>query len=267
MKESIAAYYAERGVRLDEDEIFVSDGAKSDLGNMLDLFAVENTALIPDPVYPVYVDTNVMAGRRVLFMDANEENGFLPLPDYQADADIIYLCSPNNPTGAVYNKEGLLAWVDYAIAKKAVIFFDAAYEAFIGDPELPRSIYSIPGAKRCAIEFCSFSKFAGFTGTRCGYTVVPPRCAPAGSTKCGCAGRPPSSTACRTSSSAARRPPFLPREGGSAWRISPIIKRTRASWPRLWKAFVSGSPAAGIRRTFGCAARTGQNPGRFSTCC
>ncbi len=173
LKESIAAYYAERGVRLDEDEIFVSDGAKSDLGNMLDLFAVENTALIPDPVYPVYVDTNVMAGRRVLFMDANEENGFLPLPDYDVDADIIYLCSPNNPTGAVYNKEGLSAWVDYAIAKNAVIFFDAAYEAFIGDPELPRSIYSIPGAKRCAIEFCSFSKFAGFTGTRCGYTVVP----------------------------------------------------------------------------------------------
>jgi LL-diaminopimelate aminotransferase len=173
LKESILAYYAERGVQLEEGEVFVSDGAKSDLGNMLDLFDADNTVLIPDPVYPVYVDTNVMAGRRVLFMDANEANGFLPLPDYSVDADIIYICSPNNPTGAVYDKDGLTAWVNYALKKGAVIFFDAAYEAFIVDPALPRTIYAIPGAKQCAIEFCSFSKFAGFTGTRCGYTVVP----------------------------------------------------------------------------------------------
>lgn len=173
LKESILAYYAERGISLEEGEVFVSDGAKSDLGNMLDLFDADNTVLVPDPVYPVYVDTNVMAGRRILFMNANENNGFLPLPDESVDADIIYLCSPNNPTGAVYDKAGLTAWVNYALAKNAVIFFDAAYEAFIVDPELPRSIYAIPGAKECAIEFCSFSKFAGFTGTRCGYTVVP----------------------------------------------------------------------------------------------
>lgn len=173
LKESILAYYAERGIQLEEGEVFVSDGAKSDLGNMLDLFDADNTVLIPDPVYPVYVDTNVMAGRRILFMNANESNGFLPLPDEGVDADIIYICSPNNPTGAVYDKEGLTAWVNYALNKNAVIFFDAAYEAFIVDPELPRSIYAIPGAKECAIEFCSFSKFAGFTGTRCGYTVVP----------------------------------------------------------------------------------------------
>ncbi len=173
LKESIAAYYARRGVMLDEHEIFVSDGAKSDLGNILDLFTEENVALIPDPVYPAYVDTNIMAGRRVLYMEANEGNGFLPLPDYAVDADIIYLCSPNNPTGAVYGKAALSAWVEYAHAKSAVIFFDAAYEAFIADPSLPRSIYEIPGAKSCAVEFCSFSKIAGFTGTRCGYTVVP----------------------------------------------------------------------------------------------
>ena len=173
LKESILAYYEERGVQLEEGEVFVSDGAKSDLGNLLDLFDADNTVLIPDPVYPVYVDTNVMAGRRILFMNANESNGFLPLPDESVDADIIYICSPNNPTGAVYDSAGLAAWVNYALKKGAVIFFDAAYEAFIVDPELPRSIYAIPGAKECAIEFCSFSKFAGFTGTRCGYTVVP----------------------------------------------------------------------------------------------
>jgi len=173
LRESIVGYYADRGVSLELNEVFVSDGAKSDLGNMLDLFNSDNTALIPDPVYPVYVDTNIMAGRKVLFMDANEGNGFLPQPDWSVDTDIIYLCSPNNPTGAVYDKNGLSAWVDYAIHKGAVILFDAAYEAFISDPALPHSIYQIPGAKECAIEVCSFSKFAGFTGTRCGYTVVP----------------------------------------------------------------------------------------------
>lgn len=173
LKTAIHAYYAERGVTLHEDEIFISDGAKSDLGNILDLFADDNTVLIPDPVYPVYVDTNVMAGRKIIFMQANAENGFLPLPDASVDADIIYLCSPNNPTGAVYNKEQLAQWVAYANAHHAVILFDAAYEAFITDETLPRSIFDIEGARTCAIEFCSFSKTAGFTGTRCGYTVVP----------------------------------------------------------------------------------------------
>lgn len=173
LKDAIQEYYAARGTQLDSDEIFISDGAKSDLGNILDLFSVDNTVLVPDPVYPVYVDTNTMAGRKILFMDANESNGFLPLPDASIHADIIYLCSPNNPTGAAYDRAGLKAWVDYANQEHAVILYDAAYECFIVDEALPRSIFEIEGAKACAIEFCSFSKTAGFTGTRCGYTVVP----------------------------------------------------------------------------------------------
>ena len=173
LKESIQKYYATHGVNLDNDEIFISDGAKSDLGNILDLFDKDNTVLVPDPVYPVYVDTNTMAGRKIVFINANAENNFLPLPDESIKADIIYLCSPNNPTGAVYNKEQLKKWVNYANKNNAVILFDAAYECFITDKELPRSIYEIEGAKTCAIEFCSFSKMAGFTGTRCGWTVVP----------------------------------------------------------------------------------------------
>ncbi|HIV97519.1 MAG TPA: LL-diaminopimelate aminotransferase [Candidatus Agathobaculum stercoravium] len=173
LHEALVGYYKTHGVTLDTNEIFISDGAKSDLGNILDIFGADNTVLIPDPVYPVYVDTNVMAGRKVLFMDANESNGFLPLPDASVKADIIYLCSPNNPTGAAYDRAGLKAWVDYANANSAVILYDAAYECFIEDENLPRSIYEIEGAKTCAIEFCSFSKMAGFTGTRCGWTVVP----------------------------------------------------------------------------------------------
>ena len=173
LKDAIKDYYASHGVTLESDEIFISDGAKSDLGNILDIFGTDNVVLIPDPVYPVYVDTNVMAGRKVVFMNANAENGFLPLPDEKVKADLIYLCSPNNPTGAVYNREQLKAWVDYANAQDAVILFDAAYECFVKDPALPRSIFEIEGARTCAIEFCSFSKIAGFTGTRCGYTVIP----------------------------------------------------------------------------------------------
>ena len=173
LKSSIRGHYAVRGVQLEPDEIFVSDGAKSDLGNILDLFDIDNTVLIPDPVYPVYVDTNLMTGRKIVYLDANQENGFLPMPDEGVKADLIYLCSPNNPTGAVYTKEQLKQWVDYATQCGAVILFDAAYEAFVQEEALPRSIYEIEGAKECAIEFCSFSKTAGFTGTRCGYTVVP----------------------------------------------------------------------------------------------
>lgn len=173
LKEAIHNYYSDRKICLNVDEIFISDGAKSDLGNILDLFSVDNTVLVPDPVYPVYVDTNTMAGRKIVFMDANEDNGFLPLPDPSVKADVIYLCSPNNPTGAVYDRAGLKAWVDYANENHAVILFDAAYECFIEDENLPRSIFEIEGAQTCAIEFCSFSKMAGFTGTRCGWTIVP----------------------------------------------------------------------------------------------
>lgn len=173
LREAIKQYYAENSVKLDMDEIFVSDGAKSDLGNILDLLNQKNTVCIPDPVYPVYVDTNKMDGRKIVFADANETNGFLPLPDSSLEADVIYLCSPNNPTGAVYNKKQLKQWVDYANERHALILFDAAYEAFIANQELPRSIFEIEGAKSCAVEFCSLSKTAGFTGTRCGYTVIP----------------------------------------------------------------------------------------------
>lgn len=172
LRNAIKDYYKSHNVELDADEIFVSDGAKSDLGNILDLFDNDNVCLVPDPVYPVYVDTNIMAGRKVIFMNANEENGFLPLPEKDTKCDIIYICSPNNPTGAAYNRSQLKEWVDYAIGNNAVILFDSAYEAFI-EEDLPRSIFEIEGAEKCAIEFCSFSKTAGFTGTRCGYTVVP----------------------------------------------------------------------------------------------
>lgn len=173
LREGVRGYYLSHGVELEPDEIFISDGAKSDIGNILDIFGEGNTVLVPDPVYPVYVDTNTMAGRRVLYMNATEMNGFLPMPDYSVDADIIYLCSPNNPTGAAYSKAQLKEWVDYANAKGAVILYDAAYECFITDDGLARSIFQIDGAKTCAVEFCSLSKTAGFTGTRCGYTVVP----------------------------------------------------------------------------------------------
>ena len=173
LRNAIRDYYTDRNIDVNIDEIFVSDGSKSDVANILDIFSGDNTVLIPDPVYPVYVDTYVMAGRKIRYVNANKENNFLPLPDETVKADIIYLCSPNNPTGAVYNHEQLQKWVNYALANKAIILFDAAYEAFISAESLPRSIFEIEGAKKCAIELCSFSKTAGFTGVRCGYTIVP----------------------------------------------------------------------------------------------
>ncbi len=176
LREAIQRYYAERGITLDLAEIFISDGAKSDLGNLLDLFDTENTVLVPDPVYPVYVDDNVMAGRRIVYLPATAENDFLPMPPTEGEgalADIVYLCSPNNPTGAVYTREQLKVWVDWAKARGAVILFDAAYECFITEDGKARSIYEVEGARDCAVEVCSFSKMAGFTGTRCGWTVVP----------------------------------------------------------------------------------------------
>ncbi len=173
LRNAISAYYEENGIYVDAEDIFISDGAKSDTGNISELFDTDNVILIPDPVYPVYVDSNLMGGKQITYLAGNADNQFLPMPDKNIHADIIYLCSPNNPTGAVYNRSQLKEWVDYALANEAVILFDSAYEAFITDPKLPRSIYAIEGAKRCAIEFCSLSKTAGFTGTRCGYTVVP----------------------------------------------------------------------------------------------
>ncbi len=184
LRQAIAEHdFAARGVHIDLDEVFVSDGAKSDTGNMQEIFGIENVVAVADPVYPVYVDTNVMAGRTgpagsegqftgIVYMPATAENGFVPEPPEQP-VDMIYLCFPNNPTGAVAKKEDLARWVEYARANKAVIFFDAAYEAYIKDRTLPHSIYEIEGAKEVAIEFRSCSKTAGFTGVRCAYSVVP----------------------------------------------------------------------------------------------
>lgn len=177
--------FQSRGAKISEDEIFVSDGAKCDSGNIQEIFSQDIKIAIPDPVYPVYLDTNVMAGRTGLFqdgryeglvyLDSNKENGFVPaLPSEKVD--LIYLCFPNNPTGSIISKEQLKTWVDYARQNKALILYDAAYEAFIRDESLPKSIFEIEGAKEVAIEFRSFSKSAGFTGTRCAYTVVPKEC-------------------------------------------------------------------------------------------
>ena len=167
--------YTDRGIKMDKSEIFLSDGAKSDCGNIGDIFAVDNTIAICDPVYPVYYDTNIMGGRKnnVIFMPCTEENGFMPEIPTEKIADVIYLCFPNNPTGTVATGEQLKKWVDYANKNHSLILFDSAYEAFITDNSIPKSIYEIEGARSCAIEFRSFSKTAGFTGLRCGYTVVP----------------------------------------------------------------------------------------------
>ncbi len=174
-----------RGIEVSADEIFISDGAKCDTGNIQELFTTDIKVAIPDPVYPVYLDTNVMAGRTgdyvdgryqgIYYLESIKENNFIPdLPN--KDVDLIYLCFPNNPTGSTISREGLKKWVDYAVESKALILFDAAYEAFIRDKTLPKSIYEIPGAREVAIEFRSFSKNAGFTGTRCAFTVVPKEC-------------------------------------------------------------------------------------------
>ena len=173
LRNCVSKYYNDHGAQVDPDEVFISDGAKSDCANMLDIFDRNQIILIPDPVYPVYLDTNIMAGNKVIFADATEENNFLPLPKNDLDVDIIYICSPNNPTGAVYDREQLKLWVDYANQKGAIILFDSAYEAFIDEKTLPRSIFEIQGSRTCAIEICSLSKTAGFTGTRCGFTIIP----------------------------------------------------------------------------------------------
>lgn len=172
LREAVLGHYAGFGVRLEKEDVFISDGAKSDLGNLPDLFSENCVVLLPDPVYPVYRDSNLMAGRKVKYLASTRENGFAPLPDNDTHADLIYLCSPANPTGAAYTKEQLNVWVDWALANDAVILYDAAYECFIQDG-LPHSIYEVEGAEKCAIEVCSLSKTAGFTGMRCGYTVVP----------------------------------------------------------------------------------------------
>lgn len=175
LRKAIADYYAVNGVNVSADEVFVSSGASDELGDILDLFDKDSSALVIEPAYPAYVDANIMAGRNIIHLASGEENGFLPEPDESTVADIIYICSPNNPTGAVFSRNQLQAWVDFANEKGSVILFDAAYEAFIEDESLPHSIFELDGAETCAIEICSLSKTAGFTGTRLGYTVIPKR--------------------------------------------------------------------------------------------
>ena len=173
LRKAIAGYYAEKGAIVAENEIFISSGACDDLGDILELFDQNNTVMVIEPAYPEYVDTNILGGRKIVHLSSNEENGFLPEPDESIKADILYICSPNNPTGAVFNRLQLQAWIDFANKNGAVILFDAAYEIFIEDNDLPHSIYELDRADTCAIEICSLSKTAGFTGTRLGYTVVP----------------------------------------------------------------------------------------------
>ena len=173
LREAISEYYESFGAKVSAQDIRINDGAKADCGNIVDIFSADNTVLVTDPAYPVYVDTNIMSGKNVIYADSNQENGFAAMPDDSVKCDIIYLCSPNNPTGSVYTKAQLEQWVAYARKNSAVIIYDAAYEAFITEEDVPRSIYLIEGAKECAIEMCSLSKTAGFTGMRCGYTVVP----------------------------------------------------------------------------------------------
>ena len=173
LRKTIAKYYKNRGVFLSSDEVFVSSGASDELGDILDLFDPSSSALVIEPAYPAYVDANVMAGRKIVHLASGEENGFLPEPSEEIKADLLYICSPNNPTGAVFSRNQLQAWVDFANENDSIILFDAAYEAFIEDKTLPHSIYELDGAKTCAIEICSLSKTAGFTGTRLGYTVIP----------------------------------------------------------------------------------------------
>ena len=173
LRETVAKHYAERGVILDADEVFVSSGASDELGDILDLFDRSSSALVIEPAYPAYVDANVIAGREIVHLASGKEDGFLPEPREDFKADILYICSPNNPTGAVFSRKQLQAWVDFANENGAIILFDAAYEAFIEDETLPHSIFELDGAETCAIEICSLSKTAGFTGTRLGYTVIP----------------------------------------------------------------------------------------------
>lgn len=176
LRNAVSGYYKSLGADILPEEILISDGAKSDCGNISDIFGKDNTVLVTDPAYPVYVDSNIMSGRKLVYASSDESNGFAAMPENISGGekgDIIYLCSPNNPTGSVYTSAQLKKWVDYANNNHSIIIFDSAYEAFIRDSSLPRSIFTIDGARTCAIEICSLSKTAGFTGTRCGYTVIP----------------------------------------------------------------------------------------------
>lgn len=173
LRHTIGEHYRANGAAVEDDEVFISSGASDELGDILDLFDRESSALVIEPAYPAYVDANIIAGRKIVHLSSGAKDGFLPSPDASAAADLIYICSPNNPTGAAFDRVLLQKWIDFANENGSVILFDAAYEAFIEDPEIPHSIFELDGAKTCAIEICSLSKTAGFTGTRLGYTVIP----------------------------------------------------------------------------------------------
>lgn len=267
LRQAVCRYYASKGVELAYTEVFIGDGAKSDLGNILDIFAQENTVLIQDPAYPVYVDTNTMAGRQIQYLAGTVQNDFLPLPSPDLEADIVYICSPNNPTGAVYSRGQLQQWVDWALEREAVILFDSAYEAFIQDPGLPTSIYEIEGAKRCAIEICSLSKTAGFSGVRCGYTVVPHELVRVGVSlnELWLRRQTTSSTECPTSSSEPPRPSSLTTGCSRPRRTLSITWKTLALSPLPWRNWACGSRAAETPPTSGCSALAAWDLGSFST--
>ncbi len=173
LREAISKSYEKLGVNINKNEVYISDGSKNDAANLQDIFSLDGNVLIIEPTYPAYVDASIMSGRNIYYVSATQENNFLPLPYSNIDAGLIYLCSPNNPAGSTYNKAQLKKWVDYALENKAIILFDTAYKSFIEDEDLPSSIFEVEGAKKCAIELCSFSKNAGFTGLRCAYTIIP----------------------------------------------------------------------------------------------
>ena len=272
--------FAPRGVRLSLDEIFINDGAKSDTGNFQELLHWDNFIGVTDPIYPVYIDSNVMIGRcgtyrdgrwtNVRYMPTTAENGFVPELPKGRPVDVIYLCFPNNPTGTVITKQELRKWVNYALKNDALILFDAAYQAYIQDPDIPHSIYEIRGARKCAVEFRSFSKTAGFTGVRCGYTVVPKEVTVStfeGETNCGYAVNVPNSTAPATSRSVLPRPSTRLRVSSRYSRLSTTICGMLPACSACCETSDSSAMAVRMPLTFGCVPPTALPPGSFSNSC
>ena len=248
VRKAVSDYYKSYGVSVAPEEILINDGAKSDSGNIGDIFSKDNTVLVTDPVYPVYVDSNIMAGRKIIYADSNQQNGFAAMPDNSVKADIIYLCSPNNPTGSAYTYDALKAWVDYANANDAIIIYDAAYEAFITEDNCPRSIFAIDGARTCAIELCSLSKTAT-------------------SISCGTAVRLPSSTAFRGLSREPRLLFSARKVSVRLKKILPTIRKMPALSLLQWTSSAFTTQAARIRPTSGSSARTVWAAGSSLTSC
>lgn len=274
LREAVSNYYKSFGAEVDPAVIHISDGAKSDCGNIIDIFGEGNTVVVTDPAYPVYVDSNIMSGNSVVYANSTEENGFAAMPPKDVKAGIIYLCSPNNPTGSVYTKAQLKEWVDYALANEAVIIFDAAYEAFITDPELPRSIYLVDGAKKCAIEICSLSKTAGLPALAAATPSFPRslsrRTARARKLRlptCGTDARAVSSTAFPTRYSALPRLCSLPRDRRRPRQPSRTTRRTRVLSRTPATNWGLSTPAESTPRTSGSRARTAWTAGNSSTTC